>query len=118
MGERGVWDDVASGLRARRELSVIDERESGSPTKSGEPLPAVSDAEVNGDARYESGSEAPSQGPTNDVSEGSHSAHKPKTPSTPRPHTPNPDNDRLDNASTHSTHSRVSESAPQVDVAA
>lgn len=116
MGERGVWDDVASGLRARRELSVIDERESASPSKTGEPLAPATDDEANGDAQYETESEAQSQGPTNDV--GSDGARTPKTPSTPTPHTPKTNSDTLDNVSTRSTHSRVSETAPQVDVAA
>ncbi|EJT45987.1 hypothetical protein A1Q1_05533 [Trichosporon asahii var. asahii CBS 2479] len=124
MGERGVWDDVASGLRARRELSVIDERESVSPSKSGEPLASATDDEANGEAEHETESEAQSQGPTNDVNEakedsdGTHTPKTPKTPSTPTPHTPKTTSDTLDNVSTRSTRSRVSETAPQVDVAA
>lgn len=120
MGERGVWDDVASGLRARRELSVIDERESASPSKSGEPLsPASDDEDANGDVQYETESEPRSQRPTNDVNEASSGSRTPRTPSTPTPHTPNPNNsDTLDSISVHSTRSRVSETAPQIDVAA
>lgn len=124
MGERGVWDDVASGLRARRELSVIEERESVSPSKSGEPLAPAHDDEANGEAQYETESEAQFQGPTNDVNDaheaadGTHTPKTPKTPSTPTPHTPKTNSDTLDNVSTRSTRSRVSETAPQVDVAA
>lgn len=127
MGERGVWDDVASGLRARRELSVIDERESVSPSKSGEPLAPATDDEANGEAQYETESEAQSQRPTNEVSEAKEGSggtrtpitpKTPKTPSTPTPHTPKTNSDTLDNVSTRSSHSRMSETAPQVDVAA
>lgn len=124
MGERGVWDDVASGLRARRELSVIEERELVSPSKSGEPLAPATDEEANGEAQYETESEAQSQRPTNDVNDahegadGTQTPKTPKTPSTPTPHTPKTNSDTLDNVSTRSTRSRVSETAPQVDVAA
>lgn len=96
MGERGVWDDVARGVRARRELCVIDERETASPSKSGELSAPESDGEANGDAHPKD------------------AAGQPKAAQTPVLDSPNvkPDNDTL------STHSRVSEAPPQVDVAA